>query len=71
MQIGQGPLKRLHKPQFEPIKELLASQNGLPTFLRDADAAETEFPDVDQASWSDISCSDSVRFIDEAHAYAC
>ena len=71
VQISQGPIKRLHKPQFALIKELLASQNELPRFLQDADAAETEFPDVDQASWSDISCSDSVRFIDEARAYAC
>lgn len=71
VQISQGPIKRLHKPQFETIKTLLKVQNELPEFLNNAEAAETDFPGVNQDNWPSISCVESRRFIDESHLRFC
>jgi hypothetical protein len=72
VQISQGPITRLHRPQFERIKELLtADQNELPASLQNAVAAETECPDVNQGNWPSISCVESTRFVDEAHLRFC
>jgi len=70
VKIGQNTITPLYNREFEGIRQLLAEENRLPEFLREARFGTLSFRDVNQENWSSISCSPTTRFIDEAQIRA-
>jgi hypothetical protein len=63
--IGQGTLTPLYGSQFDGLRELLAAQNPLPDFLRQARYGELGFRSVNGENWPAVSCAPGARFIRE------
>lgn len=66
VKIGLNTITPLYKKDFSGIKRLLATQNDLPSFLKDAVLGDKVFKNINDKNWRSISCLPTTKFIHEA-----
>jgi len=65
LRIGLSTITPLYKKEFDGLKNLLAKNNDLPSFLITSELGDKLFRNINHKNWRSISCSSNAKFIHE------